>query len=103
MCKSIIHRDIAAFPRQEEAHTRSSCTRGRRIACDFCIEQSPSSKMVVTQTFGASSMIHLQVSFEIADIMTCDLRPHFYDVIYSRDTILHIEDKLTLFKRQAMP
>lgn len=45
--------------------------------------------------------MHAQVSFEIADIMTCDLRPNFYDVIYSRDTILHIEDKLTLFKRQV--
>lgn len=44
----------------------------------------------------------MQVSFEIADIMTCDLRPNFYDVIYSRDTILHIEDKLTLFKRQVL-
>lgn len=43
----------------------------------------------------------LQVSFEIADIMTCDLRPNFYDVIYSRDTILHIQDKLALFRRSS--
>ena len=33
--------------------------------------------------------------------MTSDLRPSFYDVIYSRDTILHIQDKLSLFKRQV--
>jgi len=35
--------------------------------------------------------------------MTCDLRPAAYDVIYSRDTILHIEDKLTLFRRYPPP
>lgn len=31
--------------------------------------------------------------------MTCDIRPNLYDVIYSRDTILHIEDKAALFRR----
>ena len=41
----------------------------------------------------------LQVSFEIADIMTCELRPNSFDVIYSRDTILHIKDKAALFHR----
>lgn len=45
----------------------------------------------------------VQVSFEIADIMTCDSRPSSYDVIYSRDTILHIEDKGALFRRYCPP
>ena len=44
-------------------------------------------------------LLMMQVSFEIADIMTCDLRPDFFDVIYSRDTILHIKDKPSLFRR----
>ncbi len=41
----------------------------------------------------------LQVSFEIADCTTAEYHPESYDVIYSRDTILHIHDKPALFKR----
>jgi len=55
--------------------------------------------MVLIALERASQAKRSKVSFEIADIMTCDLRPAAYDVIYSRDTILHIEDKLTLFRR----
>ncbi|XP_076449925.1 uncharacterized protein LOC143286185 isoform X2 [Babylonia areolata] len=40
-----------------------------------------------------------QVSFEIADATKRDYPPQSFDVIYSRDTILHIEDKLSLFKQ----
>lgn len=40
-----------------------------------------------------------EVSFEIADATKRDYAPESFDVIYSRDTILHIEDKLSLFKR----
>lgn len=40
-----------------------------------------------------------QVSFEIADATKRDYAPQSFDVIYSRDTILHIEDKLSLFKQ----
>ncbi|KAK9800739.1 hypothetical protein WJX73_003088 [Symbiochloris irregularis] len=40
-----------------------------------------------------------KVSFDIADVTTCEVRDGSYDVIYSRDTILHIQDKPTLFKR----
>ncbi len=40
-----------------------------------------------------------QVSFEIADITTCEMAKESYDVVYSRDTILHIPDKPALFKR----
>ena len=43
-----------------------------------------------------------QVSFEIADITSCDLADESYDVVYSRDTILHIHDKPALFKRSAL-
>jgi hypothetical protein len=52
----------------------------------------------------AGSIEHLclgcaQVSFEIADITSCDLAEESYDVVYSRDTILHIHNKPALFKR----
>ncbi|KAL3859677.1 hypothetical protein ACJMK2_009885 [Sinanodonta woodiana] len=40
-----------------------------------------------------------QVQFEIADVTKRDYTPAMFDVIYSRDTILHIPEKLTLFKR----
>lgn len=39
------------------------------------------------------------VSFEMADATKRDYKPQSFDVIYSRDTILHIEDKLSLFKQ----
>lgn len=65
----------------------------------FCHGIDLSVNMVLIALERASEAKKSKVSFEIADIMTCDLRPNFYDVIYSRDTILHIEDKLTLFKR----
>lgn len=41
----------------------------------------------------------LQVSFEIADCTTAEFKPELYDVVYSRDTLLHIQDKPELFKR----
>ena len=41
----------------------------------------------------------VQVSFEIADCMVADYPEGRFDVIYSRDTILHIHDKLALFDR----
>ncbi|CAL8468305.1 g7845 [Coccomyxa elongata] len=40
-----------------------------------------------------------KVSFEIADITTCEMAKESYDVVYSRDTILHIHDKPALFQR----
>ncbi|KAK9826761.1 hypothetical protein WJX81_007185 [Elliptochloris bilobata] len=40
-----------------------------------------------------------KVSFEIADITTYEAERGSYDVIYSRDTILHIHDKPALFRR----
>ena len=39
------------------------------------------------------------VSFEIADCTLARYPKESFDVIYSRDTILHIQDKPTLFKR----
>ena len=39
----------------------------------------------------------IQVEFVVEDITTADYKPESFDVIYSRDTILHIEDKETLF------
>jgi len=40
-----------------------------------------------------------QVVFEIADATKRDYPAESFDVIYSRDTILHIPDKLSLFKK----
>ncbi|XP_046553109.1 phosphoethanolamine N-methyltransferase 3-like isoform X1 [Haliotis rubra] len=40
-----------------------------------------------------------QVTFEIADVTKRSYSPESFDIIYSRDTILHIADKLALFKR----
>lgn len=42
-----------------------------------------------------------QVSFEIADITTCEMAKLSYDVVYSRDTILHIHNKPALFERSV--
>ena len=40
-----------------------------------------------------------QVQFEVADATKRVYPDNFFDVVYSRDTILHIKDKLDLFKR----
>ena len=40
-----------------------------------------------------------QVQFEVADATKRTFSEDSFDVIYSRDTILHIDDKLALFKR----
>lgn len=40
-----------------------------------------------------------QVRFEVADATKRTFPEDSFDVIYSRDTILHIDDKLALFKR----
>jgi len=40
-----------------------------------------------------------RVRFEIADIMAADIEPGSLDVVYSRDTILHIPAKDALFAR----
>ncbi|KAK9831800.1 hypothetical protein WJX74_009654 [Apatococcus lobatus] len=40
-----------------------------------------------------------KVSFEIADCLTMDFSPATYDVVYSRDTLLHIHNKTQVFKR----
>jgi len=40
-----------------------------------------------------------EVVFEIADATKRDYKAESFDVVYSRDTILHIPDKLALFKR----
>jgi len=39
----------------------------------------------------------VQVQFEICDATKRDYAPGSFDVIYSRDTILHINDKRALF------
>lgn len=43
--------------------------------------------------------VKTKVSFEIADCTTVNYPHNEYDLIYSRDTILHIKDKEGLYKR----
>ena len=40
-----------------------------------------------------------RVQFHVDDATTMGYPEQFYDVVYSRDTILHIQDKLDLFKK----
>ena len=41
----------------------------------------------------------LKVRFEIGDVTKHEFPVEYFDVIYSRDTILHINDKKALFQR----
>jgi len=41
----------------------------------------------------------LQVQFEVCDATKCKYAPGTFEVIYSRDTILHIDDKRDLFAK----
>jgi len=43
--------------------------------------------------------LYSKVSFEIGDVMQHEYNENSFDVVYSRDTILHITDKKTLFAR----
>lgn len=45
-----------------------------------------------------SAGIGHRCQFNVNDATIMDYPENFYDVVYSRDTILHIEDKLSLFK-----
>ncbi len=40
-----------------------------------------------------------RVQFHVEDATTMSYPQDFYDVVYSRDTILHIEDKAALFRK----
>lgn len=41
---------------------------------------------------------HIDVAFEVCDATQKQYQEGTFDVVYSRDTILHIEDKLSLFQ-----
>jgi len=56
-----------------------------------------SSNMVNIGLERANEIGDHRVQFEIADATKREYAPESYDVIYSRDTILHIEDKRSLF------
>ena len=45
-----------------------------------------------------SSGVRHRTQFHVDDATVMDYPEAFYDLVYSRDTILHIEDKLGLFK-----
>lgn len=40
-----------------------------------------------------------RVSFDVADVTTCEFEADSLDAIYSQSVLLHIEDKLSLFKK----
>jgi len=40
-----------------------------------------------------------QVQFEVRDATKCKYAAETFDVLYSRDTILHIDDKRDLFAK----
>merc|ERR1712062_403218 len=44
------------------------------------------------------SLVKHRCNFYVEDATLMDYPEQFYDMVYSRDTILHIEDKLSLFK-----
>ena len=44
------------------------------------------------------ALVKHRVNFYVEDATLMDYPDQFYDMVYSRDTILHIEDKLSLFK-----
>jgi phosphoethanolamine N-methyltransferase len=43
-----------------------------------------------------------KVQFEICDVTTREFSPETFDVVYTRDTLLHIADKPALFKKFLM-
>ena len=43
-----------------------------------------------------------RVQFYVEDAMTMEYPDNFYDVVYSRDTILHITDKPALFRNSGI-
>lgn len=45
-----------------------------------------------------SPSVKHRVQFHVEDATTMDYPENFYDLVYSRDTILHIQDKEALFK-----
>lgn len=44
-------------------------------------------------------MLFVQVQFEVCDATKCKYAAETFDIIYSRDTILHISDKRDLFTK----
>lgn len=58
-----------------------------------------SANMVLRAIENSMEKPDLDVTFEIADATKVEYAPNSFDVIYSRDTILHIEDKKSLFTK----
>lgn len=71
-------------------------------SCHQWVSSSPHSfsslKSTVKAIHSLQCALH-QVQFEVADATRRTFPEGSFDVIYSRDTILHIDDKLELFKR----
>ena len=55
--------------------------------------------MILIALERAAGLFGSDVTFEIADCLTRDFPEASFDVVYSRDTILHIADKPALFRR----
>lgn len=58
--------------------------------------------MISTCWDRAQKYKNLKVRFEIGDVTKHDYPAGFFDVIYSRDSLLHVKNKRTLFERLKM-
>ncbi|XP_064611284.1 uncharacterized protein LOC135475355 [Liolophura sinensis] len=70
----------------------------KKFGC-YVVAIDLSSNMISLGLERAREVGSKKVQFEVADATKRDYAPEEFDVIYSRDTILHIEDKLSLFKK----
>ena len=80
------------------------CLSGLRVLCPASSLLQPQQLLGSSRGSGSlqlSSSCVMQVSFEIADVTTYEVKKPLYDVVYSRDTLLHIQDKPALFDRQV--
>ncbi|CAM3702403.1 methyltransferase domain-containing protein [Parendozoicomonas haliclonae] len=57
------------------------------------------SRNMVTSARNKAEQRNLSVSFNILDVTDADFPANSFDVIYSRDVIMHIEDKAALYKK----
>lgn len=63
------------------------------------IDLSENMMSVALDHFSKKPEIKNNIKFRICDVTTTEFQDNFYDVIYSRDTLLHIKEKPELFQR----
>lgn len=63
------------------------------------IDLSKNMMSVALQHFAKKPQIADNIKFSISDVTATDFKDNYYDVIYSRDALLHIKEKPELFRR----